>query len=135
MKDRIGFQIGLSQQLPMNESRMLSLIMGSLDWQEKNGPSIIFVDEPFYRFLYRTGIEEIYQDIIPIPIDVDSYDDAYQVALGLFPCKIYEINNEVYLAGDKESVEAQREELPSPIKEKWHEMLMNEDFILSLHNS
>ncbi len=119
----------------MNESKMLALIMGSLDWQEKNGPSVIFVDEPFYRFLCRTGIEEIYQDIIPIPLEVDTYDDAYKVALGLFPCKIYEINTDVYLADNKDDVHAQREELPSPIKEKWHEMLMNEDFILSLHNS
>ena len=117
----------------MGESKLLSLINECLDWQSFKGPCVIFVDEPFYRFLVRTGIDELYQDIIPLPDEVKTEEEAIEYALMLLPCDMYKIEAQT-TTNDPLVIAAQKEKLPENIQEKWHDILMNEMLILSLHN-
>ena len=117
----------------MGESKMLSLVNECLDWQSLKGPCIIFVDEPFYRFLVRTGFDEIYQDIIPLPNDVKSEEEASEYALLILPCDMYKIEVQP-VPNDPLTIAAQKAILPKNIQKKWQDILMNEMLILSLHN-
>jgi hypothetical protein len=133
MEKKLGYQIGIESGLPMGESKLLSLINECLDWQSFKGPCVIFVDEPFYRFLVRTGIDELYQDIIPLPDEVKTEEEAIEYALMLLPCDMYKIEAQT-TTNDPLVIAAQKEKLPENIQEKWHDILMNEMLILSLHN-
>jgi hypothetical protein len=133
MEKKLGYQIGLESGLPMGESKMLSLINECLDWQSFKGPCIIFVDEPFYSFLFRTGIDELYQDIIPLPNEIKTEEAAIEYALGFLPCDMYKIEEQI-IPNDPLIIAAQKAILPENIQEKWHDILMNEMLILSLHN-
>ena len=129
----LGYQIGLESELPLSEPKLLSLINECLSWQSLKGPCIIFVDEPFYRFLVRTGIDEIYQDILPLPQDVKTEEEAVAYALMALPCDMYKIEIES-MPNTLDSIAARKATLPENIQEKWHDILMNEMLILSLHN-
>jgi len=133
MEKKLGYQIGLESSLPMGESKMLSLVNECLDWQSLKGPCIIFVDEPFYRFLVRTGFDEIYQDIIPLPNDVKTEEEAIEYALLILPCDMYKIEVQS-VPNDPLIIAAQKAILPQNIQKKWQDILMNEMLILSLHN-
>lgn len=118
----------------MSQAKMLNLVLGSLDWQKTSGPAIIFVDEPFYSFLVRSGIEEIYQDVIPLPEEIETEYAACMFAATLFPIEIFRVEEDV-IADDKEFIESHKTFLPPDIREKWDDLVLNEMVILSLHNS
>lgn len=134
MKDKVGYQIGLSSQLPLNESGILGMIVSALDWQDSKGPTIIFVDEGFYRFLLRSRIEIIYHDILPIPND-STLEEAHNIANGVFPVEIFPIENTLEANLSREEINAYIESIPEEIRDGWPEMLMNEEMILSLSQS
>lgn len=131
MKDKIGYQIGLQSHLPLGEGGMLNLIISSLKWQEEFGPAIIFVDADFYRFMARTGIEDLYHDIIPFPEDTDM-DSAMDMAKAFFPTEIFPIPNLTEKKLTRKEVDMYIAQLPDDIKIKWPDLLMNEEMILSL---
>jgi len=119
--------------LPMSQAKMLNLVLGSLDWQKASGPCIMFVDEPFYSFLVRSGIEEIYQDVIPLPDDIKTEYDACMFANTLFPIEITRVEEEP-VTDDKEFIDSHKIFLPQDLQEKWEDLVLNEMVILSLHN-
>jgi hypothetical protein len=133
MEKKLGYQLGLESRLPMGELETLSLVNECLDWQLFKGPCIIFVDEPFYRFLVRTGIDEIYQDIIPLPEDIKTEEEAIEYALMILPCDMYKIEDKL-IPNDPLVIADQKAKLPENIQKKWHDIIMNEMLILSLHN-
>lgn len=134
MREQVGYQIGLSSQLPLRESGMINLIVSALSWQEEKGPCVIFVDEEFYRFLLRTDIESIYQDVIGLPDDVDE-ESANSFAKAMFnPVEVKKILNILPEKMTREEVARYLDMVPGDIKNRWDDMLMNEEMILSLGN-
>jgi hypothetical protein len=131
MKEKVGYQIGIASQLPLNESAIMNMIISALEWQEMYGPIIIFVDEPFYRFLFRTKIESIYHDVIPIPVEVNM-DEAIEYANKMFPVEIYPIENINAKQMDRDAINEYMKTIPKEISDNWLGMLMNEEMILSL---
>jgi len=131
VKDKIGYQIGLSSSLPLGQGGMIDLIISALDWQDAHGPCVIFVDEPFYRFLLRTNIEDIYQDIIPLPEGAD-VDVAMEYVKHFFPSEIHPVPMNDFKNLSKSEVEYYMKAIPDDIKNRWDDLLMNEDLILSL---
>ena len=131
MKDKIGYQVGLASQLPVNEAGFVNLIASSINWQDNNGPCVIFVDEPFYRFLVRTNIEMIYHDIIPLPEDAD-IESALSYIQGVFPVEIFPVENIHKGRMERHEINEYMSMIPDQIKDNWNEMLMNEEMILSL---
>jgi hypothetical protein len=131
MKDKVGYQIGTANNLPMNEEGIVNLIISSINWQENEGPCIIFVDEPFYRFLIRTGIDIIYHDIIPLPPDASS-DEVAQYIDSMFPVEIHRVKNLHRGGMERNEIKEYMNMVPLPIQEKWDSLLMNEEMILSL---
>lgn len=131
MKDRIGYQIGLASNLPLGEAGMIDLIISALDWQESSGPCVIFVDEAFYRFLVRTKIEDIYQDIIPLPEDAD-FDVAIQYVKHFFPSEIFPVEMNNFKKLTRSEIEYYMKAIPEDIKNRWPDLLNNEELILSL---
>lgn len=131
MKDKVGYQIGLKSHLPLGEGGVLNLILSALNWQEDFGPAIIFVDAAFYRFMARTGIEDLYHDIIPLPEDANM-DDAMDVVKAFFPVEIFAIPNLQAEKLTRNEIDMYISQLPEDIKTKWPDLLMNEEMILSL---
>ncbi len=131
VKEKIGYQIGLGRNLPLGEAGMIDLIISTLDWQEENGPCVIFVDEPFYRFLVRTKIEDIYQDIIPLPEDAD-VDVAMQYVRQFFPIEIFPVEMNNFQKLSREDVNYYMKAIPEDIRTRWPDLLNNEELILSL---
>jgi hypothetical protein len=131
VKDKIGYQIGLASSLPLGEVGMIELIVSALEWQETSGPCIIFVDEPFYRFLLRTKIEDIYQDVIPLPEGSDM-DVAMQYVRQIFPIEPTRVPSGYINASKRSEVDSHLNDIPEDIKERWQDMLLNEEMILSL---
>lgn len=133
MRNDIGYQVGVGEMLPFNEASMLNLILSALFWQEERGPCVIMVDEKFYIFLLRTGIETIYQDIIPILTEMDTIADADNYAESIFDGqKLYKVPDLYSAPMDKADIGRLLELLPPDIQERWETLLMNEELILSL---
>lgn len=134
MRDQVGYQIGLSCHLPLRESGMINLIVSALSWQEEKGPCAIFVDEDFYRFLLRTDIESIYQDVIALPADIDEESVDNIVKAMFAPVEMKKILNILPEKMTREEVARYLDMVPEDIRNRWDDMLMNEEMILSLGN-
>jgi hypothetical protein len=134
MKEKIGYQIGLQSQLPLGEGGMINLVVSSLNWQENYGPAIIFVDAGFYRFMMRTGIEDIYHDIIPLPENADM-EMAMEIVKEFFPVEIFAIPNLQEKKLSRKDIDTYIIGLPDDLKNRWPDLLMNEEIILSLQQT
>lgn len=121
----------MAHQLPVNEEGFVNLIISSINWQDNFGPCVIFVDEPFYRFLVRTNIEMIYHDIIPLPEGADMEDSLAYIE-DMFPVEIFPIENIHKGPMERIQINEYKDMIPDEIKNNWNEMLMNEEMILSL---
>lgn len=115
----------------MNESAILNMIISAMWWEESYGPIVIFVDEPFYRFMVRTNMDVLYHDIIPLPEEIEQ-DSIPDYANGMFDTKLYQIENIHQGQMNRESIKEYLENIPKEISNNWLDMLMNEEFILSL---
>jgi hypothetical protein len=135
MKNKVGFQVGMASDLPMHEAKMLAYATSSLDWQNLYGPCIIFVDEEFYAFLSRTELDMLYQDVIPLPVEIESHDEADAYAYKIFNNQVERINVEDLYTKNTAVLSIHRKSLPENIAEKWEDLVLQEQFILSLHNS
>ena len=131
MRHRVGYHIGLKDNLPLGEGGLINLIVGAMNWQQESGPAIIFADEPFYKMLVRTGAEEIYQDIIPLPEDADM-EMAMEYVNNMFRTEIFPIPNIDNKKMTREDIDAHMEYLPDAIRQRWPDLLLNEEMILSL---
>ena len=76
VKNRLGVHIGMEYMMPLTREQLICMLRSSLLWQEYNGPMVIFVDEPFYEFLYENNLEELYQDIIAIDPLLTNYEEV-----------------------------------------------------------
>ncbi len=115
----------------MNESAILNMIVSAMGWEESYGPIIIFVDEAFYRFMVRTNMDVLYHDIIPLPLEIEQ-DSIPDYANGMFDTKVYPIENIHQGQMDRGTINKYLESIPKEISNNWLDMLMNEEFILSL---
>ena len=66
----------MEYMMPLTREQLICMLRSSLLWQEYNGPMVIFVDEPFYEFLYENNLEELYQDIIAIDPLLTNYEEV-----------------------------------------------------------
>lgn len=135
MKTKLGIHIGMKENLPLSDGNWLAMVRSSLLWQEYNGPIIIFVDEPFYDWMYENDMEQFYQDIIPIDEGMDreavvnrilsnaAYDSIFVINLDDFA--LPEGNGEVYSVRgsteQKDFVDLQLELLPNEYKKLWQQ--------------
>jgi len=135
MKNKVGYQIGTKEYLPISECLMLCYAASSVSWQEGRGPCIIFVDEPFYMFLQRTGLEDLYQDIIPIPVDMETEEEIDEYARVMFDGMAEKVEAKNLYIEDRAIMNINKKFLPPDLAEKWEELVVQEQFILGLHNS
>jgi hypothetical protein len=133
MKNQVGYQVGLKSMMPMNEAAILHLVKLSMGWQELKGPCIIFVDEPFYDFLVRAGLEEIYQDVIPIPEELDTVESVIEYANTIFPEAVFYVE-ECLNSEELPSQENLFTSLPDKVQNGWRQLVDNELIIFSMHN-
>jgi len=127
--------------MPLTKRQAISMLRSSLLWQEYNGPMVIFVDEPFYEFLYSNNLEELYQDIIAIDPSLTTYKqvsdriksnvpiegvdiiDFYDIAIEGGEGKTFSIRAEME---QKDFVDLQVELLPEEYKKLiWQQLLHN----------
>lgn len=125
----------MESDIPASIGQMVAMMRSSLLWQEYNGPIIIFVDEPFYNWMYENNMEYLYQDIIPIDSGMDkeavveriinnaAYDSIFVINLDDFSERSG--NGEVFSVRDrieqKDFVDLQVELLPEEYKKlTWH---------------
>ena len=134
VKNRLGVHIGMEYMMPLTREQLICMLRSSLLWQEYNGPMVIFVDEPFYEFLYENNLEELYQDIIAIdplltnyeevvnriksnvPIDGVDIISMYDIAIEGGQGKTFSIREEME---QKDFVDLQLELLPNEYKKLW----------------
>lgn len=136
MRNHIGYQVGITEDLPLREAGMINLIVSAVRWQEEQGPCAIFVNEEFYRFLVRTEIDTIYQDLIGLPEGIE-FESAVAYGKAFFdpyPCEY--VASRLPDVMTREEINANMAMIPEQIRERWEEMLLNEEMILSLgqHN-
>jgi hypothetical protein len=141
VKNRLGIHIGMEYMMPLTKRQAISMLRSSLLWQEYNGPMVIFVDEPFYEFLYSNNLEELYQDIIAIDPSLTTYKqvsdriksnvpiegvdiiDFYDIAIEGGEGKTFSIRAEME---QKDFVDLQVELLPEEYKKLiWQQLLHN----------
>jgi hypothetical protein len=120
MEVKVGYHIGTKDMIPMGEKETASLIVSALEWEEKNGPVIIFADETFSRMLYRMGIEDIYMEIIPVEDGMDR-KEIEELARDIFPVEIHPIEG---VEGDDLT-----ERLPDHIWNRWAQIHQMEELI------
>jgi hypothetical protein len=135
MNTNLGIHIAMESDIPASIGQMVAMMRSSLLWQEYNGPIIIFVDEPFYNWMYENNMEYLYQDIIPIDSGMDkeavveriinnaAYDSIFVINLDDFSERSG--NGEVFSVRDrieqKDFVDLQVELLPEEYKKlTWH---------------
>jgi len=131
----------MEYMMPLTKRQAISMLRSSLLWQEYNGPMVIFVDEPFYEFLYSNNLEELYQDIIAIDPSLTTYKqvsdriksnvpiegvdiiDFYDIAIEGGEGKTFSIRAEME---QKDFVDLQVELLPEEYKKLiWQQLLHN----------
>lgn len=133
MELKVGYQIGLQTDLPISEARMMSYIASSLDHQERLGPCVIFVDEPFYEWLYRTTLERMYHDIVFLPATVTTREEVDAFQADMFGDQLVKVDEKEFEATDEIKLELQKKLLPFDIAIKWEELILQEQFILGLY--
>jgi hypothetical protein len=124
----------MEYMMPLTKRQAISMLRSSLLWQEYNGPMVIFVDEPFYEFLYSNNLEELYQDIIAIDPSLTTYKQVsdriksnvpiegvdiigfYDIAIEGGEGKTFSIREEME---QKDFVDLQLELLPNEYKKLW----------------
>ena len=134
VKNRLGIHIGMEYMMPLTKRQTISMLRSSLLWQEYNGPMVIFVDEPFYEFLYSNNLEELYQDIIAIDPSLTTYKQVsdriksnvpiegvdiigfYDIAIEGGEGKTFSIREDME---QKDFVDLQLELLPNEYKKLW----------------
>lgn len=130
MNTNLGIHIGMEGNIPHSDGQFVAMVRSALLWQEYNGPIVIFVDEPFYNFMYENNLEEFYQDIIPIDEGMDreavvnrilnnaAYDSIFILHLDDFA--LPEGNGEVFSVRQsmeqKDFVDLQLELLPEKVQ-------------------
>jgi len=135
MKTKLGIHIGMKENLPLSDGEWLAMMRSAILWQEYNGPIIIFVDEPFYNWMYENDMEQLYQDIIPIDdgmqraevakriLENAAYDSIFIINLDDFATS--EGNGETFSVREninhKDFVDLQIELLPNEYKKLWQQ--------------
>jgi hypothetical protein len=76
-------------------------------------------------------MDVLYHDIIPLPEEIEQ-DSIPDYANGMFDTKLYQIENIHQGQMNRESIKEYLENIPKEISNNWLDMLMNEEFILSL---
>lgn len=128
--------MGITENLPFREAEMINLIVSAVKWQEEEGPCAIFVNEDFYRFLIRTEIDTVYQDLIGLPEGID-FESAVAYGKAFFePYRCSYITDRLPKIMTREEINENMALVPEQIRDRWEEMLLNEEMILSLghHN-
>jgi len=156
MNNKLGVHIGSFAGLNkrfLSEEELVSMIRSSIEWQEHNGPMVIIVDEPFYDMIFRMGLEELYQDLIPFLEVPQSQLEALVMAKSMMPPEVYfleldqvvseHIPNEGTLQdgkvlslksqwGEENFVDLQLELLPEFYKQLWLTTVCQELFMQRL---
>lgn len=136
MKTKLGIHIGMQESIPMSDGQVLAMMRSSLLWQEYNGPIIIFVDEPFYTWMYENDMEQLYQDIVPVDEGMNTaevvnrilsnaaYDSIFIINLDDF--SLPEGSGEVFSVRksleQKDFVDLHLELLPNEYKKLWQQV-------------
>ena len=128
----------MEYMMPLTKKQTISMLRSSLLWQEYNGPMVIFVDEPFYEFLYSNNLEELYQDIIAIDPSLTTYKQVsdriksnvpiegvdiigfYDIAIEGGEGKTFSIREDME---QKDFVDLQLELLPNEYKKLWQQQV------------
>lgn len=136
MKTHLGIHIGMAHKIPSTDEQLIAMIRSALLWQEHQGPIVIFVDEPFYEWMYEKDLEYCYQDIIPIDASLTTedqvaervksnvpYDSIHIINLNDFALpngegKVFSV---IELMETKDFVDLQLELLPDEYKKLWQQ--------------
>jgi len=130
MNTRLGVHVATKDKIPQNDFEKRCLIASCLTWQEYNGPIVIVLDEAFYIWLHYSGLEVLYQDIIPIDIEYQTEEDVRAHFKEHIPYDLFFVGlNEVsdpngggktyFIKGKKDFVDLQVELLPEEYKKLW----------------
>jgi len=156
MNNKLGVHVGsfagLSKRF-LSEEELISMIRSSVEWQEHNGPMVIIVDEPFYDMIFRMGLEELYQDLIPFQEAPQSQLEALVMAKSMMPPEVYFLELDQIVSrhipnggtlqdgevlslksqwGEKNFVDLQLELLPEFYKQLWLTTMFQELFMQKL---
>lgn len=143
MKNKLGIHIIIGRDRIFSPEELICMMRSSLEWQEHNGPMIAVVDEPFYDLLYRNQLEDLYQDIIPIPEEVETEEQVRSYVKGMFADDVFFIGiDEIAIAEEggktrsekinqkqKDFVDLQLELLPEVYQKIWHNTRLQELFM------
>ena len=163
MNDKLGVHVGSFAGLNkrfLSEQELISMMRSSIEWQEHNGPMVIIVDEPFYDMIFRMGLEELYQDIIPLYDEADENRkvpqtqlEAYVMAKSMLPPEVYFLELDQVVSehipnggtlqdgkvlslksqwGEENFVDLQLELLPEFYKQLWLTTMFQELFMQKL---
>jgi hypothetical protein len=143
MKNKLGIHIIIGRDRIFSPEELICMMRSSLEWQEYNGPMIAVVDEPFYDLLYRNQLEDLYQDIIPIPEEAETEEQVRSYVKGMFADDVFFIGiDEIAIAEEegktrsekinqkqKDFVDLQLELLPEVYQKIWHNTRLQELFM------
>lgn len=131
----LGMHVGTKDKIPQTQEEFVSLLRSALTWQEHNGPMIIALDEDFYVWLFESGLELMYQDIIPLNIEYEDEKDIKAHFEKHIPYDLYFVGlDERSVEGEpgktyslkesfeqKDFVDLQLELLPEEYKKLWQQ--------------
>jgi hypothetical protein len=89
----------------LGEREKLVMAASAIQWQKHNGPIALVCDEPFFDFVTREGLDELYVDIQPLPeipstINQNSFWAAAKIySYLLAPVGSFHIDTDVVLNG------------------------------------
>jgi hypothetical protein len=131
----LGMHVGTQEKIPQTEQEKIALVRSSLTWQEYNGPIIIALDEAFYIWLHHNGLEQLYQDIIPLNMEYSGEEDIRSHFTAHVPYELYFVGlDEISSPSErgktfsireemeqKDFVDLQLELLPNEYKKLWQQ--------------